>query len=559
MSSRRDFLVHLFCLLDERQIPYCVLRNHNQVFDDAGSDVDLLTAEGRVEDLVAACSLAGKATNYVQVQRTRFVNHSLVFWDGGAAEENFVRIDVDTEIRWRHFHVLTAEEVLSSRRRFESFYVPDAAHEAVIVLTQAMWQGKLSERYARRLGELRPQLTDENVSRRQFDAAFGLPDNLLADLNNSGPIARIRNATRRSCFLRPTKGLCSLGHALTDLRRLFVRRNSPPGLFVRLIGAKKTFAEELCVRLSVLFPTSKNLITEGRMSHDAHRETLFKGGLAVEILPDVPKPASFLRHDWPKPDRSFGVVCDAAGNAEFIHIGTGFPQSSEATAERLANYICIRLAYPPITGNPPRRGAFAVLLGLDGAGKTTLALNLTSELAGENIFQGVRYFHWLPGLLDTFEFPLPEPSNQPRKRKLAAGFVQSGLSVLRLTKNLVRAHLAWWMRLRPLRNSGYLVLVDRYFYNYYLDPVSVKYYGPRWVLDVLTRLFPKPEIVITLSAPPEILLRRKQELSEAEMREQSEVLKQLQFTTPHVIAADASEPAAQVAEKVMHRLREILS
>ena len=101
--------------------------------------------------------------------------------------------------------------------------------------------------------------------------------------------------------------------------------------------------------------------------------------------------------------------------------------------------------------------------------------------------------------------------------------------------------------------------MDRYFYNYYLDPVSVKYYGPRWVLDVLTRLFPKPEIVITLSAPPEILLRRKQELSEAEMREQAEVLKQLQFTTPHVIAADASEPAAQVAEKVMHRLREILS
>ena len=559
MSSRREFLTHLFRLLDERQIPYCVLRNHNQVFDDTGSDVDLLTTSEQTEDLIAACSLAGKATNYVQVQRTRFVNHSLVFWNGGTAAENFVRVDVDTEVRWRRFHVLTAKEVLSSRRRFESFFIPDPAHEAVIILTQAMWQGKLSERYAKRLGELHPQLTDESVTRRQFDAAFGLPDNLLADLNNSGLISRIRSATRRSCFLRPAKASHSLGYALTDLRRLFVRRNSLPGLFVRLIGAKKTFAEELCARLSILFPTSKNRITEGRMSDDARRETLFKGGLAVEILPDVPKPASVLRHDWPKPDRSFGVVCDAAGDAEFIHIGTGFPQSSEATAERLANYICIQLAYPPITGNPPRRGVFAVLLGLDGAGKTTLARNLTSELAGKNLFQGVRYFHWLPGLGNTFEFPLPEPGNQPRKPKLAASFVQSVLSVLRLTKNLVRAHLAWWMRLRPLRNSGHLVLVDRYFYNYYLDPVSVKYYGPRWVLDVLTRLFPKPEIVITLSAPPEILLRRKQELSEAEMREQAEVLKQLQFTTQHIIAADASEPAAQVAEKVMHRLREILS
>lgn len=559
MSSRREFLTQLFRLLDERQIPYCVLRNHNQVFDDAGSDVDLLTTPEHAEDLIAACSLAGKATNHVQVQRTRFVNHSLVFWDGGTAVENFVRIDVDTEIRWRRFHVLTAEEVLSARRRFKSFYIPEPAHEAVIILTQAMWQGKLSERYARRLGELRSELSDENAARRQFDAAFGLPDNLLADLDNPALISRIRSATRRNCFLRPTKGSHSLGHTLTDLRRLFVRRNSPPGLFVRLIGAKKTFAEELCARLSVLFPTSKNLITEGRMSEAARRETLFKGGLAIEVLPSVPKPTTLLRRDWPKPDRSFGVVCDVAGDAEFIHIGTGFPQFSEATAERLANYICIRLAYPPTTGNPRRRGAFAVLLGLDGAGKTTLARNLTSELSGEHLFQGVRYFHWLPGLGNTFEFPLPEPGNQPRKPKLAGGFVQSVLSVLRLAKNLVRAHLAWWIRLRPLRNSGHLVLVDRYFYNYYLDPVSVKYYGPRWVLDVLTRLFPKPEIVITLSAPPEVLLRRKQELSEAEMREQAEVLKRLQFTTPHVIAADASEPAAQVAEKVMCKLREILS
>jgi len=326
-----------------------------------------------------------------------------------------------------------------------------------------------------------------------------------------------------------------------------------------LIGAKKSLAEELCARLSVLFPTSKNLITEGRMSEDARRETLFKGGLAIEVLPSVPKPTTLLRRDWPKPDRSFGVVCDAAGDAEFIHIGTGFPQFSEATAERLANYICIRLSYPPITGNPPRRGVFAVLLGLDGAGKTTLAYNLTSELASENLFQGVRYFHWLPGLGNSFEFPLPEPGNQPRKPKLAAGFVQSVLSVLRLTKNLIRAHLAWWIRLRQLRNSGHLVLVDRYFYNYYLDPVSVKYYGPRWVLDTLAQLFPTPEVVITLSAPAEVLLRRKQELSEVEMREQAEMLKQLQFTTPHVIAVDASEPAAQVAEKVILRLREILS
>ena len=109
-----------------------------------------------------------------------------------------------------------------------------------------------------------------------------------------------------------------------------------------------------------------------------------------------------------------------------------------------------------------------------------------------------------------------------------------------------------------MRNRGYLVLVDRYFYNCYLDPVSVRYYGPRWMLDRLSRWFPKPEIVITLSAPAAILRQRKQELSEGEMHQQAVALRQLIFPTPHVIAADASEPADVVASKVMAELRKLM-
>jgi thymidylate kinase len=122
----------------------------------------------------------------------------------------------------------------------------------------------------------------------------------------------------------------------------------------------------------------------------------------------------------------------------------------------------------------------------------------------------------------------------------------------------MRAQLAWWWRLRSMRNRGYLILVDRYFYNYYLDPVSVRYYGPRWVLDRLSRWFPKPEIVITLSAPALVLRQRKQELAETEMHQQAAALRQLKFPTSHVIAADASEPADAVASKVMAELMKLM-
>jgi len=154
---------------------------------------------------------------------------------------------------------------------------------------------------------------------------------------------------------------------------------------------------------------------------------------------------------------------------------------------------------------------------------------------------------------------LPEPGNLPRQPKRNASAMETVRSIARLTKNLVRAQLVWWLRLRSLRQRGYLVLVDRYFYNYYLDPRSVKYYGPRRFLDALGRLFPKPDVVITLSAPPEVLLQRKQELSEAEVREQAATLQQLNFPNSKIIAADASEPAEVVAQRVMAELRKAMS
>ena len=81
MSTRRELLTHLFRLLDERQIPWCVLRNYNSLFDDSSSDVDLLTEPARTAAVIACCLEAAKLAGQSLVQRTRFVNHSLVFWN----------------------------------------------------------------------------------------------------------------------------------------------------------------------------------------------------------------------------------------------------------------------------------------------------------------------------------------------------------------------------------------------------------------------------------------------------------------------------------------------
>jgi len=132
---------------------------------------------------------------------------------------------------------------------------------------------------------------------------------------------------------------------------------------------------------------------------------------------------------------------------------------------------------------PYSRGAMVVLVGLDGSGKTTVARNICSLAAQRERFRKVRYFHWLPSILGRSEIPLPEYRNLPRKPALRPNTLRSWLSAARLFKNIVRANISYLIRVRPLLRAGSLVLVDRYFYNYFLDPVSVKYYGPAWLLE----------------------------------------------------------------------------
>ncbi len=187
-------------------------------------------------------------------------------------------------------------------------------------------------------------------------------------------------------------------------------------------------------------------------------------------------------------------------------------------------------------------GVAVVLLGPDGAGKSSvieaLGVTLTSAFA--------RWTCW--GFAPSIRQLLGRPSgstNQPHAlpaRSFLISLVRASYWLAYYTFGYVRVRLAL------VRST--LVLYDRHFVDILVDSKRYRYGGPSWLLPFIWRLIPKPDLIVLLNAPPQVLQARKQEVPFEETARQLKAYLSLVRSMKNAHIVNAAQPLEDVAADV---------
>jgi thymidylate kinase len=167
-----------------------------------------------------------------------------------------------------------------------------------------------------------------------------------------------------------------------------------------------------------------------------------------------------------------------------------------------------------------QKGVIIAVLGPDGVGKTTICEGLKERAKNfffKKVYQYHSHFGFFPELGKISSLFFGKRFSKEEKAISQEKPIGLPRAALHLFYYGLENFLAWpwilWLKMR-----GNLILFDRYFYDFIATNTHRKI--PFWLFSLIAKIIPKPDLVFIIKASPEIIYKRKKELSFEEIKRQ---------------------------------------
>jgi thymidylate kinase len=289
----------------------------------------------------------------------------------------------------------------------------------------------------------------------------------------------------------------------------------------------------------------ENLVYHGKVKEQYR--SLIAAGFRAEVIEAL----ELLGRTWGAAQAAFLVAMGAAEQWAGIEARSGalrraliLRQAFRRPCRTAASLLADAARFARRAARPP--GLTVVLCGADGSGKSTAARAIIEGLRPTFSPQRGREFHWKPPLFSARRRAerglITDPHAEPPRNRL--------VSLLFFGFHWLEFFLGWPLCVQPAAFRGGLVLIDRFYYDFFVDQRRYRLRVPRWLVGLGYRFLAKPHLVLLLDAPVEVLQSRKQEVPPAETHRQRMAYLELVRGLTNGRIIDAAQPPEKVAAQI---------